>query len=131
MEQSLFSSAASTGKRLCKPVLKSLIGAVSLLLLSLSVQTLAQLTWVDPDLSVRTNVTGLAAPTTMAFLGNNDMLVLEKETGKVQRVINGVIQATPALDLAVNFGSERGLLGIALHPDFPDEPAVYLYWTES
>jgi aldose sugar dehydrogenase len=36
-----------------------------------------------------------------------------------------------ALDLAVNFGSERGLLGIALHPDFPIDPGVYLYWTES
>jgi hypothetical protein len=35
------------------------------------------------------------------------------------------------LDLAVNFASERGLLGIALHPDFPTDPGVYLYWTES
>jgi glucose/arabinose dehydrogenase len=35
------------------------------------------------------------------------------------------------LDLPVNFGSERGLLGIALHPDFPANPGVYLYWTES
>jgi glucose/arabinose dehydrogenase len=35
------------------------------------------------------------------------------------------------LDLAVNFGSERGLLGIALHPAFPANPGVYLYWTES
>jgi glucose/arabinose dehydrogenase len=35
------------------------------------------------------------------------------------------------LDLAVNFGSERGLLGIALHPEFPANPGVYLSWTES
>jgi glucose/arabinose dehydrogenase len=33
------------------------------------------------------------------------------------------------LDLAVNFASERGLLGIALHPRFPQRPWVYLYWT--
>jgi glucose/arabinose dehydrogenase len=33
------------------------------------------------------------------------------------------------LDLAVNNASERGLLGIALHPDFPANPGVYLYWT--
>ncbi len=58
------------------------------------------------------------------------MLVLEKNTGQVQRVVNGAVQAT-VLDLAVNFGSERGLLGIALHPDFPANPGVYLYWTES
>src|ERR687892_1719537 len=58
------------------------------------------------------------------------MLVLEKNTGQVKRVVNGAVQAT-VLDLAVNFGSERGLLGVALHPSFPLDPGVYLYWTES
>ena len=87
-------------------------------------------TMTHPDLAVRTVVTGLDSPTTMAFIGRNDMLVLEKNTGKVQRVVNGKIQST-VLDLAVNFGSERGLLGIALHPRFPRNPGVYLYWTES
>ena len=90
----------------------------------------AQPTVVDPRLEVRTVVSGLNSPTTMAFLGDDDILVLEKETGKVQRVMNGAIQST-VLDLPVNFGSERGLLGIALHPKFPTNPGVYLYWTES
>ena len=67
----------------------------------------------------------------MAFIGRRDMFVLEKASGKVQRVINGVVQTTPALDLAVNSNSERGLLSIALHPRFPRNPRVYLYWTES
>ena len=58
------------------------------------------------------------------------MLVLEKNTGRVQRVVDGAVHST-VLDLAVNNGSERGLLGIALHPDFPANPGVYLYWTES
>ena len=66
----------------------------------------------------------------MAFLGPNDFFVLEKATGQVKRVVNGVVQST-VLDLAVNSGSERGLLGIALHPNFPATPHVYLYWTES
>ncbi len=87
-------------------------------------------TMLHPNLSVRAVVTGLTQPTTMAFIGENDLLVLEKGTGRVQRVVNGVIDST-VLDLAVNFGSERGLLGVALHPDFPGNPGVYLYWTES
>jgi glucose/arabinose dehydrogenase len=87
-------------------------------------------TVVDPNLEVRTVVTGLNQPITMAFIGANDMLVLEKATGRVQRVIGGAVHST-ALDLAVNSGSERGLLGIALHPNFPANPRVYLYWTES
>jgi hypothetical protein len=48
----------------------------------------------------------------------------------VKRVVNGVVDST-AIDPPVNFGSERGLLGIALHPDFPTNPGVYLFWTES
>jgi glucose/arabinose dehydrogenase len=85
---------------------------------------------VDSNLNVRSVVAGLNQPTSMAFLGANDFLVLEKATGRVQRVVNGAVQST-VLDLAVNFGSERGLLGIALHPQFPATPWVYLYWTES
>ena len=83
---------------------------------------------LDPELAVRTAASGLDSPTSIAFLGPNDMLVLEKQTGRVQRVVNGVVTST-ALDLAVNNASERGLLGIALHPNFPTNPGVYLYWS--
>jgi len=85
---------------------------------------------VDRNLQVQPAAGGLVTPVSMAFLGPNDFLVLEKDTGKVQRFVDGALQAT-VLDLAVNFGSERGLLGIALHPDFPANRGVYLYWTES
>jgi aldose sugar dehydrogenase len=85
---------------------------------------------VDPNLAVRTVVSGLAQPTTMAFIGANDILVLEKASGKVRRVVGGTMAGT-VLDLAVNSASERGLLGIALDPHFPAMPFVYLFWTES
>jgi uncharacterized repeat protein (TIGR01451 family) len=85
---------------------------------------------LDQNLSVKTIVSGLNQPTSMAFLSANEFLILERATGKVQRVLNGQLQ-TPALDLAVNSASERGLLGLALHPNFPATPYVYLYWTES
>src|SRR6185503_19303541 len=83
---------------------------------------------VDSNLAVRTTVTGLAQPTTMAFLNSNELFVLEKGSGKVQHVVNGAIQNT-AIDLAVNHASERGLLGIALDPHFSSNHFVYLYWT--
>jgi aldose sugar dehydrogenase len=85
---------------------------------------------LDPDLAVRTVVSGLDQPTSVAFLGRNDMLVLEKATGKVQRVVDGTVQST-VLDLPVNSASERGLLGIALHPHFFVTGRVYLFWSES
>jgi aldose sugar dehydrogenase len=87
-------------------------------------------TVTDPDLAVRTVVSGLTQPIGIAFLGENDFLVTEKSTGRVKRVVNGVVRAT-ALDLPVNSASERGLLGIELHPDFRRNGWVYLYWTES
>jgi glucose/arabinose dehydrogenase len=87
-------------------------------------------TMVDPRLHVTTVVTGLNQPTSMVFLGPGDFLVLEKASGKVQHVVNGTIMGT-ALSLPVNSASERGLLGIALQPDFAQSHGVYLYWTLS
>jgi uncharacterized repeat protein (TIGR01451 family) len=82
------------------------------------------------NLGVRTVVSGLNQPTSLAFIGADDFFVLEKPTGRVLRVKNGVVQGA-VLDLAVNNASERGLLGITLHPGFAANGFVYLYWTES
>lgn len=86
---------------------------------------------VDPNLAVTKVAFQLQQPTSMAFIGPNDILVTEKASGRVKRVVNNVLQATPVLDLAVNSASERGLLHMALHPNFPGNPRVYLYWTQS
>src|SRR5260370_20823537 len=83
----------------------------------------------DSNLMVSTVVSGLTTPTSFAFLSDNDFLVLEQFTGRVKRVRNGAVQQPVVLDLPVNFFSERGLLGIALHPDFETNHFVYLYWT--
>jgi glucose/arabinose dehydrogenase len=83
---------------------------------------------VDESLSVRTAVNGLTTPIGIAFLGTNDWLVIEKNTGQVKRVIDGAVDST-VLDLGVNFASERGLLGIALHPQFESNQFVYLFWS--
>jgi aldose sugar dehydrogenase len=87
-----------------------------------------QPTMLHPRLDVRTVVDGLVTPSTLAFIGADDFLVLEKNTGQVKRVVDGHVTGV-VLDLAVNSASERGLLGIALHPDFPDDPGVYLFWS--
>jgi glucose/arabinose dehydrogenase len=87
---------------------------------------------LDPNLQVTTVLNaGIAQPIGIVFLSPNDFLVLEKASGQVKRVINGVIQAMPVLDLAVNSNSERGLLSLVLHPRFPATPGMYVRWTES
>jgi len=87
-------------------------------------------TVVDPDLAVRTVIDELTTPIGMEFLDDTSFFVLEKNTGRVIRVSTEAPETT-VLDLAVNAAGERGLLGMALHPDFPSNPRVYLYWTES
>ncbi|MDZ4342440.1 MAG: PQQ-dependent sugar dehydrogenase [Candidatus Binatia bacterium] len=92
---------------------------------------LAVATVNDPNLTVVQLTSGLSSPTTMAFIDTNDILVLQKNDGQVRRVLNGVLQSSPVLDLDVSNNSERGLLGIALHPNFSTNHLVYLYFTES
>jgi glucose/arabinose dehydrogenase len=85
----------------------------------------------DEAAATATDVTGVGNAGTARRQSDNgriDMLVIEKSTGQVKRVIDGKVTAT-VLDLAVNAASERGLLSIALHPRFPRRPFVYLYWT--
>lgn len=83
---------------------------------------------LDVNLDVRTHASGFTTPIGMAFISSNTMFVIEKSTGMVKRVVNGIDQGT-VLDLAVNSASERGLLGIALDPSFGTNGFVYLYWT--
>jgi aldose sugar dehydrogenase len=81
-----------------------------------------------PNLGVRALLTDFVTPIGLAFLSESKWLVIEKNTGQVQVVENGAVTGT-ALDLAVNNTSERGLLGIALHPDFEENGFVYLFWS--
>jgi glucose/arabinose dehydrogenase len=67
----------------------------------------------------------------MAFLGPSDILVLEKEDGTVQRIINGTIQQQPLLQVPVATEGERGMLGIAVAKHKYGPTYVFLYFTES
>ncbi|GEM_PF-1956008 len=77
-----------------------------------------------------TVVTNLAGPTTIAFANDGRIFIGQKD-GKVRVFENGVLLPTPFIDLTneVNNYWDRGLLGIALHPDFPTTPYVYLLYT--
>jgi glucose/arabinose dehydrogenase len=86
---------------------------------------------IDPALKVELVTVGIKFPSKMAFLGNNDLLVLEKNEGKVKRVLNGVIQNDSLLDVPVANGVERGMLGIAVKKTNIGPVHVFLYFTES
>jgi len=93
----------------------------------------------DSNLEMETLTQGLKFPTDMAFLNPNEILVLEKDEGKVLRVVNGNISNNTVLSLNVNYVQERGLLGIAIEKDQEVDEGeeesvpkyVFLYYTEA
>jgi glucose/arabinose dehydrogenase len=85
----------------------------------------------DPNLKIESVATGFDFPTGIAFLGNNDILLLEKNTGIVYRIIDGNI-TNPVIHLNVSSKDERGLLGIAVTANDEskqDDRLVFLYYT--
>ncbi|NOJ31195.1 MAG: hypothetical protein DA329_03535 [Candidatus Nitrosocosmicus sp.] len=85
----------------------------------------------DDALTVEKVTEGLDFPTSMSFIANNDILVTEKNTGLVKRVLDGNIQDTPLLDVPVANDIERGLLGIAVSKQVDGKLFVFLSYTES
>ena len=88
----------------------------------------------DPNLvAEKVNDKPLNIPTSLAFFDHNNILVTEKETGKVIRVVDGQVKENvPLLDVEVATAMERGLLGLTLSKSMNDNKTyVYLYYTES
>lgn len=87
-------------------------------------------------------VQGLEVPWSLVFLPDGRALVSERP-GRIRLIRDGVLQEEPyavlaaveggkgligfILELAV--GGEGGLMGLALHPDFPEEPYLYAMHT--
>jgi aldose sugar dehydrogenase len=71
----------------------------------------------------------LSSPTSMAFIDGNNILVLEKNSGEVRLVSDGILQEQPVLKLDVDTTSLtccRGLLGVATLGN-----EVFLYFSEA
>ena len=84
----------------------------------------------DPKLKVQLVYKGLELPTSMAFVGQDDILVLQKSKGTVQRITNGQLLSKPLLVLPVSSEVERGMLGIAVSKETNGTIYVFLYLTE-
>jgi glucose/arabinose dehydrogenase len=75
----------------------------------------------------------LVVPWAIAFAPDGRVFVTERP-GRVRIIRNTELLPTPALtltDVSTPSGSESGLLGIALHPDFPTNHFVYIVYTAS
>jgi len=71
---------------------------------------------------------GITDPTTMAFAPDGRIFVAQ-QAGKLRVIKNNALLPTPFISLTVSSSGERGLLGIAIDPDFLTNNYIYLYYT--
>jgi glucose/arabinose dehydrogenase len=83
----------------------------------------------DSNLKISTVAEGLSTPTSIAFVGPDDILILEKDTGMVKRIVDGKVLPKPVLDVNVANSVERCLCGIAVAKN-GSTTHVFLYYTE-
>lgn len=85
--------------------------------------------FADASLKAEPVADGFLFPTSMTFVGNDELLVTEKETGVVYLMSAGT--KTEVLKMSVSKGAEQGLLGVAVTDAPGGSKYVFLYLTES
>lgn len=83
----------------------------------------------EPDgVIVESWVENLNIPWELVFLSEERALVSERD-GKIRLIESGVLQAEPYLELKLNAAGEGGLMGMAVHPDYPQVNYLYFMYT--
>jgi aldose sugar dehydrogenase len=109
----------------------AIIAIVTVAILQTSVKLVyAEPIVTNPKFSIEKIFTGYFEPSSMTFLGPDDLIVLDRDEGKVYRITDG-IQSKPLLDVKVATEGYRGLLGVAVSSEKKVSPIVFLYFTEA
>lgn len=103
--------------------MKKILLLISFFTLSANAQTIA----------LQSFATGFSLPTEITHPANDSRLFLVQQRGLI-RIINsnGVVNATPFLSLVgtvSSSGNERGLLGLAFHPNYATNGFFYVNYT--
>ncbi|MFN0149220.1 MAG: PQQ-dependent sugar dehydrogenase [bacterium] len=88
----------------------------------------------DASLAVELVASGLSSPSFLTSPPGDStrLFVTEVNTGRVRIIKNGVLLPTPfATIVGISTGAERGLLGMAFHPDYAQNGYFYLSYTRS
>jgi glucose/arabinose dehydrogenase len=83
---------------------------------------------------LETVVGGLDAPLAVTSAGDGSgRIFVTEQGGQIRIVRDGKLVASPFLDIStrITSGGERGLLGLAFHPDFPTDPRIFVNYTDT
>ncbi|MEM7161378.1 MAG: PQQ-dependent sugar dehydrogenase [Bacteroidota bacterium] len=78
--------------------------------------------------TVETVVTGIQNSTSITISPDDRLFVTEK-SGNIRVIQDGELLPDPLYSVETETFVERGLLNIVLHPDFPVDPKMYLFYT--
>ena len=99
------------------------------LLFTFSIVLIANAQTVELDLFA----SGFSSSLDIQNAGDERLFVVEQ--GGIIKILNpdGTINATPFLDISsmVNSGGERGLLGLAFHPDYANNGYFFVHYSDS
>jgi glucose/arabinose dehydrogenase len=93
--------------------------------------TFAQPLVRDKNLTVNHLVQIPFKPSNMAFVGQNEILILDREAGKVYRILDNKLIPKPILDVNVATIGYRGMLGIDTSHTKENVTYIFLYYTEA
>ncbi len=77
---------------------------------------------------VKVWVQDLEIPWSLVFLPDGKALVSERP-GRIRLIENGKLVPEPYMTINVKHIGEGGLMGLAVHPDFPNKPYIYAMYT--
>ncbi|HET7600138.1 MAG TPA: PQQ-dependent sugar dehydrogenase [Gemmatimonadales bacterium] len=82
-------------------------------------------------LALDTVVSGLASPLGLVSPPGDSRLFVVEQAGRIRIVENGLLLDTPFLDVSdrISAGGERGLLGLAFHPDYAANGRLFVHYT--
>ncbi|MBD3168047.1 MAG: T9SS type A sorting domain-containing protein [candidate division Zixibacteria bacterium] len=86
------------------------------------------------DLKSELTASGLDNPVFLTSPnGDNERLFIVEQPGKIMIIQNGGILPEPFLDIEdqVSYGGERGLLGLAFHPDYSQNGLFFVNYTDN
>ncbi|HSK51251.1 MAG TPA: PQQ-dependent sugar dehydrogenase [Clostridia bacterium] len=89
----------------------------------------------DPNavsLALEPFVEGLEAPLAVTHAGDGSgRLFVVEQAGRIRVVRDGTLESDPFLDITerISAGGERGLLGLAFHPEYPEDPRLFVNYT--
>lgn len=83
---------------------------------------------LPPNFGMAVVADGLNQPTVVTPVPDGRLLVAQ-QTGALRVIKNGTLLPTPFVQLTVDATGERGLIGVAVDPDFALNHYIYVYYT--